>query len=374
MLIRKKKIIFIYIAAILSLYTTPAPANEALRISAASALLMDAGTGQVIYEHQGFKRREPASLTKIMTAIIALEYGHPEEIVVIGREPASISVGQELRLEKGDRLSLENLIKAALLYSANDSTVAIAQHVAGSQEKFIELMNTRALILGALDTRFANTNGYHHPNHYTTAHDLAVITRYALSNSDFAGIVRLPRATIYWADGKKEKPVANTNSLVRENSYEGIMGVKTGTTIRAGNCLVAAARRNGRTLIAVVLHSRNRFRDAVNLLDYGFNDLPQVAVAGSGEVVGRIPVAGGIKDQVEAICPKEVKLYLSGQDLQKLTRKVIAGGPLEAPVKEGQEVGTVVFMLKGREMARTGLVAAGRVDRPGLIHKIRSML
>ncbi|MCL5057006.1 MAG: D-alanyl-D-alanine carboxypeptidase [Actinobacteria bacterium] len=370
-LFREKRIIFIYIAAMLFLYTTPAPAAEALRISAASAILMDAGTGQVIYDHHGFKRREPASLTKIMTAIIALEYGHPEEIVLIGREPAGISVGQELRLNRGDRLSLENLIKAALLYSANDSTVAIAQHVAGNEERFIDLMNTKALILGALDTRFANTNGYHHPNHYTTAHDLAVITRYALANSDFAGIVRLPRATIYWADGKKEKPVENTNSLVRENSYEGIMGVKTGTTIRAGNCLVAAAGRNGRTLIAVILHSRDRYRDAVELLNYGFSQ-GLVKICARGEIIDRMPVTGGLKDQVEAVCEKDINLYLADEDLKVVTRKVIAQKPLAAPVKAGQEVGTVVFVLRGRELARAGLAAAGQVDRPGLLHRLKS--
>lgn len=356
------------------LYTCPAQAAGELRITAASALLMDAGTGQVLYEHNGYKRREPASLTKIMTAIIALEYGHPEEIALIGKEPANISVGQELRLKKGDRLTLENLIKAALLYSANDSTVAIAQHVAGSQERFIELMNTKALVLGALDTRFANTNGYHHPKHYTNAHDLALITRYALTNNDFAGIVSLPRSTIEWADGKRKIEVGNTNSLVRENSYQGIIGVKTGTTIRAGNCLIAAARRNGRTLIAVILHSRNRFRDAVNLLDYGFNDLPRAAVAGRGEVIGQIPVTGGLENQVKAVCPQEVYLYLNDRDLSKLTRKVITESSLEAPVKAGRKVGTVVFMLKGREMARTGLVAAGPVDTPGLLHKIKSIL
>jgi D-alanyl-D-alanine carboxypeptidase (penicillin-binding protein 5/6) len=373
MLSAGKRTIYLYIAAIMLLYTCPARAEGPPDISAASALLMDADTGQVIYEKNGYKRREPASLTKIMTAIIALEYGHPQEIVLIGKEPASISVGQELRLKKGDRLTLENLIKAALLYSANDSTVAIAQHVAGSQERFIEMMNTKALVLGALDSSFANTNGYHHPNHFTTAHDLALITRYALANGDFVGIVSLPRATIHWADGKREIEVGNTNSLVRENSYQGIIGVKTGTTIRAGNCLVAAARRNGRTLIAVVLHSRNRFQDAVKLLDHGFNDIPLSAVAGRGEVVGRVAVAGGTKDQVEAVCPKEVNLYLSDRDLTKLTRKVILTGSLHAPVKKGQQVGTLVFMLKDREVARTGLVAAQRVRRP-LLHSIRSIL
>lgn len=373
MMLRGKAIAFLYIAAFQFFYTTPAAA-ERPEISAASALLMDAGTGQVIFEHNGFKRREPASLTKIMTSIIALEYGHSKEVVSIGREPASISVGQELRLARGDRISLDNLIKAALLYSANDSTVAIAQHVAGSEEKFIDLMNAKALILGAFDTRFGNTNGYHHPNHYTTAHDLAVITRYALNNREFAEIVRTPRATIYWADGKKEKPVENTNRLVRESCYEGAIGVKTGTTIRAGNCLVAAAARNGRTLIAVILHSRNRYGDAVKLLDFGFDKAPQVSVCGRQELIGKIPVNGGLQESVEAVSDQEVKLYLAEGDFNALKREIIPSGTLKAPVKAGQRVGTLVFSLKGREVARTGLIAAGPVKRPGILHRLKSAL
>lgn len=361
------------LAALLTFCTVdPAVAAEPY-ISAYSAILMEADTGQVLFEKEMHKRREPASLTKIMTAILALEYGRLEEVVTVDREPARISVGQELHLAQGDRITLENLVKAALLYSANDSTVAIAQHVAGSEERFIELMNAKALVLGALNTRFANTNGYHHPNHYTTAYDLARITRYALTNAKFAEIVSMPRATIYWADGKKEKQVANTNGLVRERSYEGICGVKTGTTMRAGNCLVAAARKGGRTLIAVVLHSRNRYGDAVKLLDYGFNNTVPVTLCQKSQSFGTLPVTGGVREYVKAVSDRAVEVYMGDEDREKVTQKVLFDKPLQAPVAVGQKLGTVVFYLRGSEVARVNLVAAEEVRKQGILHKLKDI-
>ncbi len=339
-------------------------------ISAMSAILMDAGTGKVYYEKKAFLRSEPASLTKIMTAILALEYGHPGEIATISKKAARISVGQEMGLIEGDRITLENLIKAALIYSANDSTVAIAQHVAGTEERFIELMNAKALILGALNTKFANTNGYHHPNHNTTAYDLALITRYAMNNSDFARIVGTPRDTIEWADGKKQKEVSNTNRLVREHSYPGILGVKTGSTIRAGNCLIAAARKNDRMLISVVLHSRNRFRDTVRLLDYGFNEIVPVILCHESEEFGEIPVANGVRDTVKAVSQRAVKTHIDSEDQNLVVRKVILKERLEAPISPGQEVGTAIYTLRGAELDRVSLVSASKVERRGLLHRL----
>lgn len=361
------------LAALLYFCLSPAApaAAKAPDITASSAILMDAGTGRVFFEKKGFARSEPASLTKIMTAVLALEYGHPDEIVTVDKKAARISVGQELGLAEGDRISLENLIKAALIYSANDSTVAIAQHVAGTEERFIELMNAKALVLGAMNTQFANTNGYHHPNHYTTAYDLALITRYALNNSEFARIVGTPRDTIHWVDGKKQKEVSNTNSLVRENSYQGICGVKTGSTIRAGNCLIAAARRGDRTLISVVLHSQNRFKDTVKLLDYGFNQIVPVTLCFEHEDFGEVPVAEGIRDSVKVVAGQAVEVYMDEGDREQVVKKVNIKAPLQAPVAAGKTVGAVVFTLRGAELARVDLVAAEEVRKQGILYRLR---
>lgn len=353
--------------------TAPATAGRPL-ISAYSAVLMDAGTGQVLFEKKMHARREPASLTKIITAVLALEYGHLEEVVTVGQEPARITVGQELHLAKGDRITLENLLKAALLHSANDSTVAIAQHISGSEEKFVETMNTKALVLGALNTRFANTNGYHHPNHYTTAYDLALITRYAMQNEKFAELVNTARTTIEWADGKRRKEVGNTNGLVRDRKYEGICGVKTGTTARAGNCLIAAANRGNRLLIAVILHSRNRYGDATKLLDYGFHQTAPVSLCRENQVFGTLPVTGGEKEQVRAVSQRPVEIYMSEEDREQLTQKIIFDKPPQAPVAAGQKLGTVIFYLYGIEVARVNLAAAEAVKRPGILYRLKNVM
>lgn len=364
------KLAAVLMAALFFIFPSPSDASPP-RISADSVMLMDAESGQILHEKNGFARKEPASLTKIITAILALEYGHPDEVVTVSKRAASISVGQELRLAAGERITLGNLVKAALMYSANDSTVAIAEHIAGSEERFVELMNTKVLVLGALHTRFANTNGYHHPNHYSTAYDLAIITRYAIINQDFARIIKTPRDIIQWADGDKKVEINNTNRLVRDNGYEGILGVKTGSTTRAGNCLIAAARRDGRTVIAVVLHSRNRYKDAVKLLDYGFYNMMPVELCQRHESFGKIPVAGGIMKEVEAITGDGVTVYLSEEDRGRVIKKVLPEKTLNAPVRAGQKVGVVVFELGGKELARVGLIAAHEVKKPGIINRIR---
>ncbi|MFZ5597792.1 MAG: D-alanyl-D-alanine carboxypeptidase family protein [Bacillota bacterium] len=368
-----KKLIAVCLAVLL-LAPAAAPAAAASpEISAASAILMDAQTGQVYYEKKSNARREPASLTKIMTSIIALEYGHPEEVVTVGKKAASICVGQELMIRKGDRMTLEDLIKAALIYSANDSTVAIAEHIAGSEENFVRLMNAKALAIGALDTHYGNTNGYHHPNHYTTAYDLALITRYALGNEQFARIVKTPRTTIHFEEGRAPREISNTNMLVRENAYEGILGVKTGSTIRAGRCLIAAAQRGDRTLIAVVLHCRDRYKDAVALLDYGFGHVSPAELCVKGESFGSIPVEGGVTETVTAVSERGITVDLADDDRKKVTKTVNTENTLQAPVKAGQKVGTAIYSLRNRELARVNLVAAEDVMKPGVIYRLRQL-
>jgi len=369
----KRTLLILFLSLILLLGAGPAAAKPPV-VSAHSALLMDAFTGQVYYDKKGLARSEPASLTKIMTVILALECGRLDEVATVGKRAAAIHIGQQLDLAQGDRITLENLVKGALLHSANDSTVAIAQHIAGSEERFIGLMNTKALVLGALNTKYANTNGYHHPNHYTTAYDLALITRYALNNSTFARLVSTPRDTILWADGKKQKEVNNTNRLIRDNSYEGIIGVKTGSTSKAGNCLIAAARRGDRILIAVVLHSRNRYKDAVKLLDYGFSEVSPLTLCAKSQDFGRVPVAGGLTDSVMAVAGRTAEVELASDDQDKVTQKTVLFENLQAPVQAGQKVGEVTFTLRHQELARVDLLAAEEVLTPGLIHRIKKSL
>ncbi len=340
-------------------------------VTADAAVLMDARTGQIFYDKNGLQRREPASLTKIMTAIIALEYGRLNDVVTVSRSAAAVGMGSVLDLRAGEKITLENLLKAALIMSANDSTVAIAEHVAGSEEDFIRMMNAKALVLGALHTRFANTNGYHDPRHYSCARDLAVITRYALQNPLFNRMVRTRETTISFCDSNRKETIFNTNRLLREGSYPGIDGVKTGSTPRAGNCLIVSATRGDRRLIAVVLHSASRYRDAVTLLDYGFNEVQRVALCAEGEEVARLPVSNGLAGTVPVVVADALQVDLTRDQLSRVQREVRMVPSLAAPVRAGQRVGEVIFRLKDEELGRAALVTARDVPKKGLFARWR---
>lgn len=335
-------------------------------VTADAALLMDARSGQVFFAKNALKRREPASLTKIMTAIVALEYGRLEDVVTVSRRAASIRTGSVLGLRAGEKLTLEGLLKAALVMSANDSTVAIAEHVAGTEEAFVRIMNAKALVLGATRTRFANTNGYHHPQHYTCAWDLALITRYALQNPVFNRLVAMPRATVEFCASNRREEIANTNRLLLSGAYPGVDGVKTGSTPRAGNCLIASATRGGRRLIAVVLCSADRYRDAVALLDYGFLEVPRVELCRAGAEVFAVPVARGVAAAVRAVAAENLEVDLARDELGQLRREVRLLPSLEAPVRAGQKAGELVYYLGDSKLGCVDLVAEESVPRRGL--------
>jgi len=252
--------------------------SASLNISAKSAVLIDATTGRIVFDKKSTQRCHPASLTKIMTGIIAIELASPKELVTVSKKAAEVSIGSTVDLHQGDKISLENLLKAALIASANDSTVAIAEHIAGKHDLFVEMMNLKAGLLGAINTHFINTNGYSKPNHYSTAQDLALIARYAMRNSYFAELVATKETVINWSGRDREIKIRNTNRLLRYE-FEGVDGVKTGSTLKAGSCLIASATRDSRQLIAVVLRSGNRYLDATRMLEYGFEKIKS-----SGEV------------------------------------------------------------------------------------------
>ena len=334
----------------------PAYAAEP-RVTAAAAILIDASTGQVLYAKKADQRRSPASLTKIMTAMIALEYGQLDDIVTISGRAAGVSVGSIIDLRLGEQISLENLLKAALITSANDSTVAIAEHVAGSHDAFLELMNSKALAMGAKGTRYSNTNGYSDPNHYTTAHDLAIITRYALNNPRFNRFVSTREDTVHWVSGDREMDIKNTNRLLRDDAYPDIDGVKTGSAIKAGKCLIASATRDHRRLVAVVLHSQNRYRDASILLDYGFDQVVPMVMCRAGDRIAVQAVRGGERSLVTAVARDEVQVYLDEENAPKMLKIVRLYPAPEAPVRQGQIVGEVEYLLDDQKLGSTPLLA-----------------
>jgi len=324
-------------------------------------VLIDAQTGQVYMAKNPFWPMHPASLTKIMTAVVALEAGSLQSIATVSERAAHTSDGSIIDLHPGERIRLGELLEAALIMSANDATVAIAEHVAGNHDLFVQWMNLKAKLLGTRRTHFVNTNGYTHPNHYSTAYDLALITQYALHNPRFAALVRRREAEIVWEGGRREV-ISNTNRLLYSD-FEGIDGVKTGTTAAAGQCLIASATRDGRRLIAVVLNSDARYRDAMALLRYGFEGIRPVLGSERGSFLTRLVVQGGERPDVVVVPARTVKLYVPDEKRGDIQKEVRLAWSLEAPVQAGQTVGEMIFFLEGRELARVPLITACAVDR-----------
>lgn len=247
----------------------PAPANGAVlpAITAEAAVVMDLDTGQVLYGKGEHERRPPASLTKVMTGYLAGKQFQAQQWITVSETAASTGESS-LNLKTGDVLTFDALLHGALMKSANDACVALAEYMAGTEKNFVQNMNLQACLLGCKDTNFCNSNGLPAEGHYSSAYDLALMTRAAMQNETFAAIVQKQQYMVHWQDGR-QLLVRNTNRLLRE--YPGAIGVKTGTTNEAGQCLIAVAEKAGKRVIVVVLKSKNRFYDAVALLDYGLS-------------------------------------------------------------------------------------------------------
>src|SRR5574337_1881929 len=242
------------------------------QLNAASAVLMDADTCAILFARHHMEQRSPASTTKIMTALLILEEGQLDDKVVISERAAAVT-GTGLGLRRGQRVTLRDLLWAILLKSANDAALAAAEHVGGSEEQFVALMNAKAASLGMEGTHFMNPHGLDDPDHYSTAYDLAVLTRHALRNPTFARMVQTREARLAILTGRngnvvKRKAVRTHNQLLGQ--FSGADGVKTGYTSLAGRCLVASATRGERQLIAVLLNDTRRWVEAAALLEYGF--------------------------------------------------------------------------------------------------------
>lgn len=350
--------------------SSPVKANISpggVSLTADSAVLIDAATGQVLFEKQADKKRPPASTTKIMTTILALEYGNPDDIVTVS-EKAGQTGQASIYLDPGEKISLGNLIEGALIKSGNDACVAISEHVAGSEQMFIKLMNAKAKILGAYNTSFANTNGLPNSNHYSTAYDLALMARYGMKLPRFAEITRTKEAAIEFVKPNSALQVRNTNKLLW--MYEFADGVKTGTTNAAGKCLVSSATKNSRQLIAVVLDSPGRFQDSINLLEYGFNNYKPVKLADAGNVLTKFLVYEGEAQEVDAILGGTVEFLALPGDKEKVEQKVVWLKPQIAPVKAGEQLGEVQYWLRGRQVGQAPLYAANAVKQQGLFQRL----
>ena len=322
--------------------------------------------GGVIWARHPTAERSMASITKIMTAVIALEHSTLTETVTVPR--AAAVVGQSSAyLFAGERLSMRDMLEAMLVKSGNDAALSIAVHVGGNETHFVEMMNAKAVELGLDETHFANAHGLDAPGHHSSARDIAVLARYAMQKPAFRAIVRLKSIRI-GPPGHKHR-LDSTDLLL--GHYRGAIGVKTGDTNKAGYSVVSAAVRNGVTLYAVVLGTASdarRFQDASELLDWGFAHYRPQSLLASGTVIGEAPIADYLDRSVPAGVSQDVTAAVL--DLNGTIRRTVTLAPVRAPVKTGDHVGAVTF-TQGRELiAAAPLVAVHDVPAPNPFERV----
>ena len=309
------------------------------KIHASAAVLIDMKTGQVLWSKNETEALPPASLTKIITAITALDNATPEQLCQISAHVKGIPE-TNIDLREGESFTLFELLLGALLPSGNDATYAIAENVAGSEALFVYLMNLKAWSLGSVSANLYNTNGLPDDRHLISALDIAQISRYAMSNDVFAEIVSTKYAKI--GSGSSLRQLKNTNKLLFMDPL--ITGIKTGTTNKAGQCLVSAKSKDGMEVLSVVLHSPDRYGESQKLLDYGLKEFIPVDFIKASEVLASIPITGG-KAPTVAISAMNDGYFLCKKDkLSLLSMKWELPPSLTAPLKQGEPVGRLLFV------------------------------
>lgn len=351
-----KRFIFTLLSVLLcvSFFTAPAAASALPSVNAQSAVLMEAQSGEILLNHNGDVRLPMASTTKIMTALVAIEHTkHLDKEVQIAEEAAGIE-GSSIYLSAGEKLTMEQLLYALMLESANDAAAAIAYEVAGSVDDFAVLMNEKAEELELSNTHFTNPHGLDNEEHYTTAADLAKLASAALHNDTFKKIVSTYKTKIPLNGSEGTRVLVNHNRLLQ--SYDGTIGVKTGFTKRSGRCLVSAAQRDGVTLVAVTLNDPDDWRDHKAMLDYGFSMYQHYVLAEEGSLTFNIPCTGGQKECITATNKDALSLSLPKSG-GPITTFLEAEPFLYAPVKKGALVGYTVFLRDGQEIGRVPMYA-----------------
>ena len=369
-----KKIFCAVLAVFLWLVGCPRAAYAAPSLSARAAVLMEASTGQVLMESAAHERLPMASTTKIMTALVALEHADLSQPVQISEKAVGVE-GSSVYLKAGEILTMEQLLCALMLESANDAAAAIAIEIAGDIESFADLMNETAQRIGLTDTHFTNPHGLDNAEHYSSAYDLAMLARYALQNPDFARIVSTYKTNIPLGGDEGIRVLINHNKMLKY--YDGTIGVKTGYTKRCGRCLVSAATRDGVTMIAVTLSAPDDWRDHTAMLDYGFSLYECAELAQPGQIRCALSCLGSTTESVSASNRDGVSLILP-REHGEITHVIEANRYLCAPVKPGDTVGEIVFFCDGTEIARTPLYAeedADALPRPkGYLAQIKEFI
>ncbi len=357
-----KKAICAVLSAILIFSFINAHAQPEL--SAKSAILMEAGSGKVIFEKNPHESLPPASVTKIMTMLLAMEAIERGDLkyttMITASERAKSMGGSTIFLDTGEKMSVDDLLKGVAVASGNDACVALAEHISGSCEAFAALMNERAAKLGMKDTHFVNCNGLDDDSHYTSAYDIAIMSRELLKHKDIL------KYTNIWMDSLRDGKfqLANTNKLIR--FYSGANGLKTGSTSKAGCCISATAKRDGMQLIAVILGaptSKQRFADASSLLNYGFSNFAVNSYGEEGEDVDCVKVSGGKSNTVMGVVGRNACVLLEKNKAKNVKVHINLPESIDAPIKKGQQIGDIVITLDGETVTTSPICAKSDIGK-----------
>ena len=345
-------------------------ANNFLNLDAGSAILIEQNTGQILYEHNIHERLHPASVTKIMSLLLIMEALDSGKITLDTQIPCSSNAanmgGSQIWLDTTEKLTVNDMLKAIAVVSSNDCVVAMAEYLGGTEENFVQMMNTRAKELGMNDTTFKNCHGLDEDEHLTSAYDIALMSRELLINH--------PAITHYstiWTDTLRDgkSALSNTNKLVR--NYSGCTGLKTGSTSLALFNLSASATRDGLSLIAVIMKaptSALRFSNASTLLDYGFNTYSYKSFGNQGDVVKNINVTKGVSTNINVVYENSPSFLVKKGEESNITYEISLKDSIQAPVEKGEQLGTITYSLNGSNISTVNLVAENSIEKIDLLN------
>lgn len=369
--------VLLSLALLIPVYNASAE-TQPFDVNAKSAILIDAGTGKVLYEKNIHEKLPPASVTKIMTMLLAME-GIDNKVIslddkVTVSEYASKMGGTQLYLEAGESKTVEELMKGIAIRSANDASVALGEYIAGTDELFVKRMNERANELGMENTKFINANGLPADGHVSTAYDIALMSRELLKHKDIHVWLTTWIDTVVVGRSQSTQQLVNTNRLI--NTYKGANGIKTGYTTEALHCVSASATRGNTTLISVILAAPSspiRFEEASKLLDYGFSNFNTVDVVKKDEVIGTVTVNKGKSIITEGIAKNDLKLLVKKGEENKIQSETVFPSSIKAPILKGDKLGEIIATINGEEVGRVDIISKETIRKASLLNTLQKM-
>lgn len=378
---KSKKLFIILIGFIFLCLNTVSYALDNESLYAESAIIIESNTGKILFEKNSKSKMYPASTTKIMTAILTIENCNLDEVVTVNYNAiSSIPAGYSTaELITDEQITVKQLLEVLLLHSANDAANVLGMHVGGSIESFVSMMNSKAQELECINTNFTNTYGLHDENHYTTARDLAVLTRYCMQNSTFRHFVSQPNCQIPPTNKHEARSFNNTNDLIRTGSnyyYPYAIGIKTGYTKEAGNCLISASKKDGFETISVVLNTGSiagrRYNDSVELFNYAYNNFSIKTIAHKDDIISQTIVKNGTEEtkKLDVLLSEDINaLTMLTEDTSEIKPVIKLNENISAPLATGAVIGSISYNVLGTEYT-ANLIASHDVEKSELLINI----